>query len=121
MPDNERRQWPRVERKIQIDAIVIDPEKEDSLFSADAAWTKDVGGNGLGLVTPARCAVGSSIGLQFHLPGREKAVETKGLVVWSKLEDNPERTYRIGVGFESIEEADREAVMRYIDAETKKW
>ena len=119
---NEKRKWLRVEKKIKIDAIVIDPakDKDKGLFRLDAVWTKDIGGNGLGLVTRAHCMVGSAINLDFQLPGAEKPIHAKGRVVWSKLDEGFKDQYRIGVAFESIGEADRQALMRYIEAEAKR-
>ena len=119
---NEKRKWLRVEKKIKIDAIVIDPakDKDGGLFRLDAVWTKDIGGNGLGLVTRAHCMVGSAINLDFQLPGVAKAIHAKGRVVWSKLDEGFKDQYRIGVAFESIDETDRQALMRYIEAEAKK-
>ncbi len=119
-PQNEKRKWARVEKKIRIDAIVIDPEKHEGLFKLDPIWTRDVGGNGLGLVTRAHCMVGAVIDLHFQLPGQDQPIEAKGRVVWSKLEDDSEDQYRIGLAFDEIGESDRKAIMQYVETEARK-
>ncbi|PIQ85090.1 MAG: hypothetical protein COV74_10865 [Candidatus Omnitrophica bacterium CG11_big_fil_rev_8_21_14_0_20_45_26] len=119
-PFNEKRKWLRVEKKIKIDAIVVDPGKEGALFKLDPLWTKDVGGNGLGLITKARLAVGVSIDLKFQLPGQDKLIEAKGRVVWSKLEDGSDDVYRIGVAFQEINDKDRLVIMKFVESEAKK-
>ena len=119
-PFGEKRKWTRIERRIKIDAILVDPEKREGLFKLDAVWTKDVGGNGLGLVTRAHCMVGSTVDLHFQLPGTQKPIEAKGRIVWSKLEENSNDQYRIGVAFAEIKESDRQAIMRYVESEAQK-
>mgnify|MGYP001613066790 CR=1 FL=1 len=117
---SERRKWTRVKKRIRINAIVIDSNQKEGLFRMDAVWTKDIGGNGLGLVTRAHCVVGSAIDVNFHLPGQEKAIEAKGRVVWSKLDEEVPGEYRIGVAFETIGETDRQTIMHYVESEAKK-
>ncbi len=116
----EKRQWLRVEKRIKVNAIIIDPAQTDSLFKLDPIWTKDVGGNGLGLITNARCMVGLAIDLHFQLPGLKDPIEAKGRVVWSMLEDETKNEYRIGVAFDKINEIDRKAIVRYVESEAKK-
>ncbi len=116
----EKREWPRVSKRIKINAIVIDPQKKESLFDLDPVWTRDVGGNGLGLVTRVRCAVGAGIDVEFHLPRTDKPIKAKGRVVWSKLEDEAGHSYRVGVAFTEITEAERKAIRQYVEVEAKK-
>jgi hypothetical protein len=116
----EKRKWTRVERRFRISAIVIDPEKSEDLFKLDPVWTRDVGGNGLGLVTRVHCMVGAAIDLHFQLPGQAEPIHAKGRVVWSKLEDGSDDEYRVGIAFDRIREPDRQAIMRYVESEAKK-
>jgi len=118
--DSEKRRWLRVEKKFQINTIQVDPSKKEGLFQLDAAWTKDVGGNGLGLLTRARLAVGVTIDLKFQLPGQAVPIEAKGRVVWSKLEQGSSDEYRIGLAFEQIEPKDRLAIMKFVEAEARR-
>ena len=99
---------------------MIDPQNKESVFKLDPIWTKDVGGDGLGLVTKAHCAVGAKLDLHFQIPNQMKMIEAKGRVVWSKIDDEAIKQYRIGVAFESIADADRIAIMKYIESEAKK-
>lgn len=116
----ERRKTPRVEKKFKITAIAIDAEQGDSLFTVDSVWSHDLNGTGLGLVTQVRCVVGLPIDIEFRLPGKREAIKAKGRVVWSKLDDEAKGLYRVGVAYESIDEADRRAITSYLKSEAKK-
>ena len=117
---SEKRKWARLEKKIKIDAIIIDPSQKEGLFKLDPVWTKDVGGNGLGLITNAHCMVGLGIDLHFQIPGTNEPIQAKGRVVWSMLDGNSKNQYRIGVAFDTINEADRQAIVRYVETEARK-
>ena len=121
-PRDEKRKFARVEvgKKFRLDAIVIDPEKHESLFKLDPVWTRDIGGNGLGLRTHAHCMVGAEVDLHFQLPGQDEPIAAKGRVVWGKLEDNSNHEYRVGIAFKEIEEKDRQAIMKYVEMEARK-
>ena len=115
----EKRKFTRVDQRVSVNAIVVDPSDDKTLFKLDPVWSKDVGGNGLGLVTSVHCRVGAVMDLEFQLPTREGPVHAKGRVVWSKLGDN-DKEYRIGVAFYSISDEDRDAIVRYVNVEAGK-
>lgn len=116
----DKRKFQRIEKKFNIDAILIDPQNRESQFTLDPVWTKDVGGDGLGLITKVHCAVGARLNLHLQIPNYEKVIEARGRVVWSKIDDEGQKQYRIGVAFESIEDTDRIAIMKYVATEAKK-
>ncbi len=120
MFEKDKREWPRIEKRVQVNAAVIDPSNEKASFKLDPIWSKDVGGNGLGLLTSIHCMVGSAMALEFLLPNTKEPIRAKGRVVWSKLEDGSNKQYRVGVAFESISDSDREAIIRYVTAEAGK-
>lgn len=122
MSPDEKRKYARIEvgKKFRIDAILIDPEKHETLFKLDPVWTRDIGGNGLGLKTRAHCLVGTEVDLHFQLPGEEHPIKAKGRVVWSKLEDGSDKDYRVGIAFKYIDERDRRDIMNYVEHEARK-
>jgi hypothetical protein len=100
---------------------LIDPSKKQHVFKLDPAWTKDVGGHGVGLVTRAHCMVGSKLKLRFGIPGRPKPFEAEGTVVWSQLDDSSgSHEYRIGVAFDTVSKDDHQALMRFVEEQAER-
>lgn len=120
MFNKDKRHWARAQKSFRIDVIIVDPSNQETPFKLDPLWTRDVGGNGLGLVTSVHCMVGAVMDLQFQLPNREEPIHTRGRVVWSKLEDGSNSKYRIGIAFDNINKADQQAIINYVNEEASK-
>ncbi len=113
----DRRKWPRLARELPVKLVrtkPVDLSKKGG-FSIDPAWTRDLGGAGLGLNAPVHCPIGTQLEIEFNLPGRDERIRAAVTVVYSKLEAGDRKTYRVGVSYKSINEDERQAIIYYVN------
>ena len=82
------------------------------------ALTKDIGGNGLRLLTEELIDAGAPVEVEIKLPDREEPIRFTGEVVWSKLVEKEQRSYKnpkaeTGVKFLQIDPGDRTIITQY--------
>ena len=116
----DKRQWLRINRKIEVHVAILDSKPSADTFFLDQVWTKDISVNGVGLITSYVCAAGSRMTLKFQLPNKVEPVNIVGRVMWSRpVSSGSTKEYRTGISFESIHPADRAAILDFVHDDTK--
>jgi len=99
--EEERRRFERADLVVRIEYTSI-----DDLFSE---FTHDINEGGLFIETEQPCAIGSTVQLQFHLPGSDAPVKTRGIVV--RHDDGADgRAPGMAVEFDELDPAERERI-----------
>ena len=72
--------------------------------------------SGIGLHLPAALATGETLRLDFTLPDGGGRIETRGRVIWAEIAPPAVRArfYEVGIRFEVLAEADRQAILRFL-------
>ncbi len=72
--------------------------------------------SGIGLHLPVTVAAGETLGLDFSLPDGGDRIAAQGRVIWAETAPPAvsARFYEVGVRFEALGEADREAILRFL-------
>lgn len=118
--NQERRKFPRIEMEIIVRyKILSTPEKELD------AETKNISGGGVCLVTRERLELETVVAMEIKFPQVNKPILTTSRVVWcseSKLGPSPAGHMRFdnGIEFTQISEADRQQIIKYVEAELEK-
>ncbi len=80
------------------------------------AVTTDLGLQGLGIVSPVNIRAGVVLDLRFNVPRRPEGVspvEARAKVIHA-IFSGAEAGFRVGLGFEQLPEAAREAIENYL-------
>lgn len=111
----ERRAFPRLLFNVEVEyKIMLLPEGIEAL----KAYSKDISGGGIRLMTPERLVCDSILELKFFLPGSREPIFVTGRVVWTeKFEEGalgPAEAYDAGIEFISIRPEDKEKIRQYV-------
>ena len=104
-----RRQYVRVAVTLPVQFSVEGEAKphDGSVF--------DLGAGGMRLVASYDLPARANVGLKFHVPGTERTVQARGLVVLSFFARN-EQKFHHGIAFTSIEPRDRTAIAGFVES-----
>jgi len=115
-----RRRHPRLDVSLPVEFVVRGPEPAGGPAAAPGR-TGNVGGGGLLLIVPQPLPVGTSIGLTLYLPagplagrGEPRPVTAEAMVVWTDLSTEGSQEMRCGVGFTSIADEGRAAIVDFV-------
>jgi type IV pilus assembly protein PilZ len=97
----ERRRSDRVELVVRVDYKTV-----DELFSE---FARNINEGGLFVETDAPPEVGSSVALQFQIPGSEEPIQVMGRVVRVTLGDADEAP-GMGIEFENLDTQSRDLI-----------
>jgi hypothetical protein len=72
--------------------------------------------SGIGLHLPTALAPGETLRLDFTLPDGGGRIEARGRVIWAETPPPAVRArfHEVGIRFEALAEADRQAILRYL-------
>lgn len=109
----ERRQFVRLDTRLEISYAVLPTEK------AKRALTKDIGGGGICLFAEKPLPAGTRLQVAMTLPGREEPVNFTAEVVWCEQYEvigkgEHRRAVELGVRFMEIAPQDRDAIMQHV-------
>ena len=110
---NERRKSDRVDLLVRVTYQSV-----DELFSE---FARNINEGGVFIETDSPMDVGSTVALEFNLPGSEEAVQTIGRVVRVSMGDGGS-TPGMGIEFDELTEDDRQrinALVRGLRARTR--
>lgn len=111
----ERRKFIRLPSRLKASCCQLGAEEQ--LGSS----TRNVSGGGMSLITKARVAPGTVLGIEVHFPGRVAPVRFTGQVTWSgelitaEEEDGPKR-FETGVRFLDIDPEDQAFILKYVES-----
>lgn len=103
MADNQR-QLPRLPLDVRVNYD----------FNA-FAHSKDISEGGICLITEEALEEGKMLNLVFHLPRRNRPIESIGKVVW--IREATEHLYENGISFWEIVERERLEIKEYLEHE----
>ncbi len=102
MPDDDRRQFARVQRQIEIEYTAEIPT---------TTRTADLGAGGAFILTPDPLPVGAQLRFKFLLGEKPKPIEGTARVAWA------ERTLGMAVEFLDLTPGDQERIRAYVGLE----
>ena len=97
----ERRRWERADLLVQVDYKTV-----DELFSE---FARNINEGGLFVETEEPPEVGSSVALQFKIPGSDEPIQVMGRVVRIS-EGTPAEPPGMGIEFENLDAQSREVI-----------
>ncbi len=108
----------RKKPRIMIRALV-DYESQGTYFYD---YSTNLSEGGLFIETENVMPVGAQVTLRFTLPNIEYVFEVLGVVKWINLDEkqNPKILKGMGVGFQSMDDKDRELLDEFIQKEAQK-
>ncbi|MBI2496286.1 MAG: PilZ domain-containing protein [Candidatus Omnitrophica bacterium] len=109
----ERRGEARVRQRLTVLFRALDGQR------IGRALTKDIGADGVCLITEGVLEPGTQMELEVRFPDREQPITLAAEVVWSKLLDQPAKSYETptaetGLKFVRIDPRDRSFIVQYV-------
>ena len=110
--DHERRRFARI--PIRLTAVF----KNLSSAKVQRTLTKDIGGEGMCLITEGTMEPGTKLEVEIKLPDRDIPIIAAMEVVWSRPVGEPRKSYELptaetGVKFVRMDQKDLALVMQY--------
>ncbi|MFH1767603.1 MAG: PilZ domain-containing protein [Candidatus Omnitrophota bacterium] len=115
----ERRKYPRINFII----VAYTDSKNDSLANMSA--TKNISAGGLCIFVDKEVAKDTVLSLKITLPNGNPPIDAKGKVVWNRpctmaYLSKAANQFEVGIEFLDMKESDREAVAKYVTANSDK-
>jgi type IV pilus assembly protein PilZ len=99
---NDRRKSERVDLLVRVTYQSV-----DELFSE---FARNINEGGVFIETDSPMDVGSTVGLQFKLPGSDELVEVEGLVVRTSRGDDGDEAPGMGIEFGDLNSSSRQRI-----------
>jgi len=112
MDKSDRRQFVRLKTKL------VTFVKRPDTGKVKRVLTKDIGGIGICVVSDERDEPDTPLEVELKLPDSEQPITFKGLVVWSRVVEEPKQSYKplvveTGIKFAEINPKQRALIMQY--------
>jgi len=105
LQDAERRRSERVDLVVRVDYKTV-----DELFSE---FARNINEGGMFVETEAPSELGSSVAMQFRIPGSEEPIQVMGRVVRATVGDHEEPP-GMGIEFENLDAQSRELINQLV-------